>query len=132
MSHNPPDSAVLDLYDRLGMVVMDENRLFSNDTQARAPGLQIGEMKREGQERRRGRRSEAGGGEKVEGIKRDRRGGGREKVGVGRGRRWRGWRGRRSEGVVGGKRDMEEAEHQEGARCWGGSRRREVGGGGRR
>ncbi|KAL3927848.1 MAG: hypothetical protein SGPRY_002644, partial [Prymnesium sp.] len=43
MSHNPPDSAVLDLYDRLGMVVMDENRLFSNDTQARAPGLQIRE-----------------------------------------------------------------------------------------
>ena len=29
-SHNPPDAAVLDIYDRLGVVVMDENRLFGN------------------------------------------------------------------------------------------------------
>ncbi|KAG7359270.1 beta-galactosidase [Nitzschia inconspicua] len=30
-SHNPPDPALLDMYDRLGMVVMDENRLFANN-----------------------------------------------------------------------------------------------------
>ena len=29
-SHNPPDAAVLEIYDRLGVVVMDENRLFGN------------------------------------------------------------------------------------------------------
>ena len=32
MSHNPPDPSVLDIYDRLGVVVMDENRLFANRT----------------------------------------------------------------------------------------------------
>ena len=31
-SHNPPESAVLDVYDRVGVVVMDENRLFANET----------------------------------------------------------------------------------------------------
>jgi beta-galactosidase/beta-glucuronidase len=31
-SHNPPDPALLDMYDRLGMVVMDENRLFANNS----------------------------------------------------------------------------------------------------
>ena len=31
-SHNPPDAAVLDIYDRLGVVVMDENRLFGNES----------------------------------------------------------------------------------------------------
>ena len=31
-SHNPPDAAVLDIYDRVGVVVMDENRLFANET----------------------------------------------------------------------------------------------------
>lgn len=32
MSHNPPDPLMLDIYDRLGTVVMDENRLFANST----------------------------------------------------------------------------------------------------
>ncbi|KAL1520787.1 hypothetical protein AB1Y20_022351 [Prymnesium parvum] len=32
-SHNPPDIRMLELYDRVGIVVMDENRLFNNDTQ---------------------------------------------------------------------------------------------------
>lgn len=31
-SHNPPDPSVLDIYDRIGIVVMDENRLFANKT----------------------------------------------------------------------------------------------------
>lgn len=31
-SHNPPDPTLLDLYDRLGMVVLNENRLFANNT----------------------------------------------------------------------------------------------------
>lgn len=31
-SHNPPDKSMLDIYDRLGVVVMDENRLFANET----------------------------------------------------------------------------------------------------
>ena len=31
-SHNPPDSAMLEIYDRVGVVVMDENRLFANET----------------------------------------------------------------------------------------------------
>ena len=31
-SHNPPDSSMLDIYDRVGIVVMDENRLFDNNT----------------------------------------------------------------------------------------------------
>lgn len=31
-SHNPPDPTLLDMYDRLGMVVLDENRLFANNT----------------------------------------------------------------------------------------------------
>ena len=31
-SHNPPDSSMLDIYDRVGIVVMDENRLFDNTT----------------------------------------------------------------------------------------------------
>ena len=31
-SHNPPNPETLDIYDRLGIVVMDENRLFANDT----------------------------------------------------------------------------------------------------
>jgi hypothetical protein len=31
-SHNPPDPATLEIYDRLGMVVIDENRLFDNNT----------------------------------------------------------------------------------------------------
>jgi|TARA_B110000196_G_scaffold212371_1_gene182164 beta-galactosidase len=31
-SHNPPDAAMLDIYDRLGVVVMDENRLFGNES----------------------------------------------------------------------------------------------------
>ena len=31
-SHNPPDSSMLDIYDRIGVVVMDENRLFANDS----------------------------------------------------------------------------------------------------
>ncbi|CAB9511983.1 galactosidase BoGH2A [Seminavis robusta] len=29
-SHNPPDPSLLDIYDRLGMVVIDENRLFDD------------------------------------------------------------------------------------------------------
>jgi len=32
-SHNPPDPTMLDIYDRLGMVVLDENRLFRNKTE---------------------------------------------------------------------------------------------------
>jgi len=32
MSHNPPDVSELSIYDRLGIVVMDENRLFANST----------------------------------------------------------------------------------------------------
>jgi beta-galactosidase/beta-glucuronidase len=31
-SHNPPDSSMLDIYDRIGIVVMDENRLFDNNS----------------------------------------------------------------------------------------------------
>jgi beta-galactosidase/beta-glucuronidase len=31
-SHNPPDPRLLDVYDRVGVVVMDENRLFENNT----------------------------------------------------------------------------------------------------
>ena len=31
-SHNPPDSSMLQIYDRVGIVVMDENRLFANET----------------------------------------------------------------------------------------------------
>jgi len=31
-SHNPPETSMLDIYDRLGIVVMDENRLFANET----------------------------------------------------------------------------------------------------
>merc|ERR1719236_274661 len=31
-SHNPPDTSLLDIYDRVGVVVMDENRLFANET----------------------------------------------------------------------------------------------------
>jgi hypothetical protein len=31
-SHNPPDISILDIYDRIGIVVMDENRLFANNT----------------------------------------------------------------------------------------------------
>lgn len=31
-SHNPPAPEMLDIYDRVGMVVMDENRLFANTT----------------------------------------------------------------------------------------------------
>mmetsp|Transcript_65383 Transcript_65383/g.120535 ORF Transcript_65383/g.120535 Transcript_65383/m.120535 type:complete len:905 (-) Transcript_65383:261-2975(-) len=31
-SHNPPDTSMLAIYDRLGVVVMDENRLFANTT----------------------------------------------------------------------------------------------------
>ena len=30
-SHNPPDPTLLDIYDRLGMVVIDENRLFGDN-----------------------------------------------------------------------------------------------------
>ena len=30
MSHNPPQPMMLDIYDRLGVMVMDENRLFGN------------------------------------------------------------------------------------------------------
>lgn len=30
-SHNPPNPVLLDIYDRLGMVVMDENRLFDDN-----------------------------------------------------------------------------------------------------
>lgn len=30
MSHNPPIPALLDILDRVGVVVMDENRLFGN------------------------------------------------------------------------------------------------------
>jgi len=32
-SHNPPDPAMLDIYDRIGVTVMDENRLFDNKSQ---------------------------------------------------------------------------------------------------
>lgn len=32
MSHNPPSPIMLDIYDRLGIVVMDENRLFDNSS----------------------------------------------------------------------------------------------------
>jgi len=32
-SHNPPETAVLQIYDRVGVVVMDENRLFANKTE---------------------------------------------------------------------------------------------------
>jgi hypothetical protein len=31
-SHNPPDPSMLEIYDRIGVVVMDENRLFANET----------------------------------------------------------------------------------------------------
>ena len=31
-SHNPPNPSMLDIYDRVGVVVMDENRQFSNTT----------------------------------------------------------------------------------------------------
>ena len=31
-SHNPPETALLSIYDRVGIVVMDENRLFANET----------------------------------------------------------------------------------------------------
>jgi hypothetical protein len=31
-SHNPPERAMLEIYDRVGIVVMDENRLFDNET----------------------------------------------------------------------------------------------------
>lgn len=31
-SHNPPDPTILSIYDRIGIVVMDENRLFDNNT----------------------------------------------------------------------------------------------------
>ena len=31
-SHNPPDTALLEIYYRLGVVVIDENRLFANET----------------------------------------------------------------------------------------------------
>lgn len=31
-SHNPPNPEMLDIYDRVGVVVMDENRLFANET----------------------------------------------------------------------------------------------------
>ena len=31
-SHNPPDESMLEIYDRVGVVVMDENRLFANET----------------------------------------------------------------------------------------------------
>lgn len=31
-SHNPPDTSMLAIYDRIGIVVMDENRLFANET----------------------------------------------------------------------------------------------------
>ena len=30
-SHNPPDPSLLDIYDRLGMIVVDENRLFDDN-----------------------------------------------------------------------------------------------------
>ena len=30
MSHNPPEPTMLDIYDRVGMVVMDENRDFGS------------------------------------------------------------------------------------------------------
>jgi hypothetical protein len=30
MSHNPPQSSALSIYDRLGVMVMDENRVFSD------------------------------------------------------------------------------------------------------
>ena len=32
MSHNPPIPTLLDILDRVGVVVMDENRLFANVT----------------------------------------------------------------------------------------------------
>ena len=32
-SHNPPNPIMLDIYDRVGIVVMDENRLFDNKTE---------------------------------------------------------------------------------------------------
>ena len=32
-SHNPPDPIMLDIYDRLGVMVMDENRVLYNDTE---------------------------------------------------------------------------------------------------
>ena len=32
-SHNPPNIDMLDIYDRIGIVVMDENRLFDNNTE---------------------------------------------------------------------------------------------------
>merc|ERR1711871_1864170 len=32
-SHNAPDPAMLDIYDRLGITVMDENRVIANDTE---------------------------------------------------------------------------------------------------
>jgi len=31
-SHNPPNPSMLDIYDRIGITVMDENRLFDNKT----------------------------------------------------------------------------------------------------
>ena len=31
-SHNPPDPSMLQIYDRIGITVMDENRLFANET----------------------------------------------------------------------------------------------------
>lgn len=32
-SHNPPATSMLQIYDRIGVVVMDENRLFANNTE---------------------------------------------------------------------------------------------------
>lgn len=32
-SHNAPDPVMLDIYDRLGITVMDENRAIANDTE---------------------------------------------------------------------------------------------------
>ena len=40
MSHNPPDPSMLDIYDRVGMVVMDENRLFAK----RGPNARRGHL----------------------------------------------------------------------------------------
>ena len=35
-SHNPPDPVMLDIYDRLGILVMDENRNLGNSSELEA------------------------------------------------------------------------------------------------
>jgi|EP01046_Picozoa_sp_COSAG06_P065809 beta-galactosidase len=34
MSHNPPQPSMLDIYDRVGVIVMNENRIFADTPDA--------------------------------------------------------------------------------------------------